>query len=99
MPDNFFFKRKGPFKLNELFNVTNKTNDIFTDIKTLDKASSNEITFFDSSTYKSLANKTKSKVCITTDKLKHSLPKTCKPIIVKNVLYDVARVLNIFYYH
>ena len=97
MPDNFFFKRKGPFKLNELFNVTNKTNDIFTDIKTLDKASSNEITFFDSSTYKSLANKTKSKVCITTDKLKHSLPKTCKPIIVKNVLYDVARVLNIFY--
>ena len=32
MSKKFFFKRNGPFKLNELFDVKNETNDIFTDV-------------------------------------------------------------------
>ena len=98
MSEKFFFKRKGPFKLNDLFKEQSTlSNDLYSDINTLEKASAGEITFFDSIIYKDLSLKTKSKICITTEKLKSFLPETCKPIIVKNVLYELAKILSMFY--
>ena len=98
MSENFFFKRKGPFKLNDLFKKHQiLSQEFYLDVNTLEKASADEITFFDSVIYKDLAIKTKSNICITTERLKTFLPKTCKPIIVKNVLYELARVLSSFY--
>ena len=98
MSENFFFKRKGPFKLNDLFKKHQiLSQEFYLDVNTLEKASADEITFFDSVIYKDSAIKTKSNICITTEKLKTFLPKTCKPIIVKNVLYELAKILSMFY--
>ena len=99
MPDIFFFVPEGPFNLNELLDESlNKKNDIeIKDIKTLDKASKNEITFLNSATYQSLAKNTKASACITTKNLESFLPKTCKVIIVKNVLFSAAKISHKFY--
>ena len=45
------------------------------DIKDLQNSKSNEITFFHSKKYKTIANKTKASFCITTENLKNELPK------------------------
>ena len=100
MSDNIFFERKGPFKVNKLFpkNLSNVDLKIV-DIKTLEKAKKSDITFFDSIKYKDLALKTKAGYCITTEKLKIFLPKTCSTIIVKQVLFELAKIVKIFYPH
>ena len=46
-----------------------------TDVKTLDKAKKNNITFLNSPDYIDLAKKTKASVCLTTNNLKNFLPK------------------------
>jgi len=98
MEDNIFFKNKGPFKLNKLFpnekNLDNK--DIF-NVRTLRKASSKDITFFDTIKYKDDASKTNAVCCITTEKLKNYLPTTCSKILVKNVLFELANITKKFY--
>ena len=66
-------------------------------IKTLDKASSGDLSFFDSINYKDDAKKTKALFCITTVKLETYLPEKCEKIIVKNVLYELAKVTSKFY--
>ena len=57
----------------------------------------NEITFFHSKKYKNAANNTKASFCITTENLKNELPKSCKPIIVDNVLVSTSIVTAKFY--
>ena len=94
-----FFEPKGPFNLHELFeNFTKKSIKIkIYDIKTLDKATNKDLTFFNSIRYKDLASKTKAVACITTKNLENFLPKNCFKIIVKNTLFSVAQVSKKIY--
>ena len=100
---NPFFKNNGPFKISEILQIINldglKTiNDqIITDIKDLFISEKNNITFFHSKRYKDIANKTKASFCITTESLKNELPKNCKPLVVKNVLFSTSKVTAKFY--
>ena len=98
MTKNIFFECKGPFCIKELFpDFIKKNNNEIIDVKPLHHANSSNITFFESINYKDFASKTKASFCITTNKLKNYLPKNCNPIIVKNVLYELARVTKKFY--
>ena len=98
MSKNIFFAYKGPFLLNEIFKhkKINKKNKI-TDIKSLAEAQQSDITFLDRSNYAPEAKSTKASFCITTEKLKFFLPKTCEPIIVENVLFELCKVARKFY--
>ena len=99
MSDIFFFVPKGPFNINELsddFSKISKKLKI-TDIKTLDKANSNNITFFNSLDYISLAKNTKAAACITSKNLEQYLPSECIKIVVKNVLFSAAKISKKFY--
>jgi UDP-3-O-[3-hydroxymyristoyl] glucosamine N-acyltransferase len=97
MSKNIFFERKGPFFLSKIFkNINSKKIKIF-DIKGLDEASSSDLTFLDSINYVDSAKSTKAACCLTTEKLKIYLPKSCEPIIVKNVLFELCKVTKKFY--
>ena len=100
---NPFFQNKGPFRLDKILssikvenNFENLDIDIF-DIKDLVSASTNEITFFHSKKYESVASTTKASYCLTTNKLSNILPKNCKPIEVDNVLVSTAMITSMFY--
>ena len=100
---NPFFNNNGPFKISnilKLLKLDSKKDindiDIF-DIKDLLSAKTNEITFFHSKKYKDHASTSKASFCITTNSLKNYLPKSCKPIIVDNVLVSVSKVSAKFY--
>ena len=67
------------------------------DIKDLSHAATNEITFFHSKKYESVASTTKASYCLTTNKLSNILPKNCKPIEVDNVLVSTAMITSMFY--
>jgi len=89
---NPFFHNKGPFKIDKILssikvknNFENLDTEIF-DIKDLVTASTNEITFFHSKKYETVASNTKAGYCLTTSKLSNILPKNCKTIEVDNVL-------------
>ena len=99
MPEVNFFEPKGPFYLNELSDELSEQNPkiIISDIKTLDKATKNDITFFNSLDYKIVAEKTQATACITTKNLVQYIPTKCIKILVKNVLYSVAKVSKKFY--
>ncbi len=97
MSKNIFFKSKGPFKLNILFPTITKSKNTINDIKTLDKATKFDITFFDKSNYGEYAKKTKAGCCITKENLKNFLPKTCEAICVSSVLPELAKITSKFY--
>ena len=100
---NPFFENNGPFKFREILKDLNlkfdKKNEdlIINDIKDLQNSQLNEITFFHSNKYKSIANNTKASFCITTQNLQDELPKSCKPIIVDNVLVSTSIVTAKYY--
>ena len=98
MGQNIFFKQKGPFLLNELFSSINfkKKIKIF-DIKNLTEATKDDLTFLDNIDYINFAKSTKASACITTEKLKLYLPKSCIPLIVTNVLFDLCKITKKFY--
>ena len=94
---NFFKKKKSP-TINSLFpDLKLEKNLKFIDIKTLDKSKKLDLTFFESLKYKEFALSTKASYCITTQKLEKFLPKNTKVIIVKNVLFELAKVLKKIY--
>jgi UDP-3-O-[3-hydroxymyristoyl] glucosamine N-acyltransferase len=100
---NPFFQNKGPLKIKKILssikvenNFENLDIEIF-DIKDLVSASTNEITFFHSKKYESMASSTKASYCLTTNKLSNILPKNCKPIEVDNVLVSTAMITSMFY--
>ena len=95
MPEVIFFVPKGPYSLNEL--CKNGSNLKISDIKTLDKATINDITFFNSIDYKSTAQETKAAACVTTKNLEKFLPKKCIKVLVKNVLFSTAKICQKFY--
>ena len=96
MIQNNFFKNRGPFDLNKLFS-NQKSNTSIQDIKPLDKAEKADLTFFDSTKYKSFAKNTKASYCITTKNLEKYLPSSCKAVLVTNVLFELAKTAKKFY--
>jgi len=98
MKSHVFFKINKSFSISKIFpNLKLEKKAIIKNIKTLDKSSKFDLTFFDSSKYKSSASSTKASYCITTEELKNFLPSSTKKIIVKNVLYELAKLLKVLY--
>jgi len=97
MGSNLFFKKKNIY-INKIYSkLSFKKNFTINDIKPLEKAKENDISFFDSIKYKNSAIKTKAGVCITTSELEKFLPKFVEKIIVKNVLFELANILKKIY--
>ncbi len=93
-----FFKKKKSYSIGSLFpNIKFINNIKINDVKALNKSKKSDLTFFDSIKYKSLASITKASFCITTKKLEKFLPKNTEKIIVKNVLFELAKVLKKIY--
>ena len=98
----FFKKRKKTYfhDLLTILNIKNKKNYkniLINDIKNLDQAIKNDITFFHNSKYRDLLNITKSNFIITTSQLSNLIPKSKIKIIVENVLLRVAKITEFFY--
>ena len=93
---NFFLKKKifiSDLFPREKFKKIIKLNNI----RSLGEATKLDLTFYDSKKYKSLANQTKARYCITTENLSKDLPKSIEKILVKKVLVELARVSKIMY--
>jgi len=96
MSSNFFLKKTK--KINNLFdNIKFKRNFTVNNIKTLQNSRRNDLTFFDSIKYKDFAINTKASACITSAKLEKYLPSEVQKIIVKNVLFELSKVLKKIY--
>ena len=92
-----FFKKK-KVTLKKLFPNKNFNRDfVISNIKTLQSAKKNDLTFFDKSSYSRHAQKTNAGACITTENLKKYLNKRTNIIVVKNVLYELAITLSKIY--
>ena len=97
MNSNFFFQKK-KVKIKSVFpNLKTKNDFIINEVKTLLSAQKNDLTFFESLRYKNEAQNTNGGICITTDKLKDYLPKQTDKVLVKNVLFELAKVLKKIY--
>jgi UDP-3-O-[3-hydroxymyristoyl] glucosamine N-acyltransferase len=98
MKKNIFFEQKGPFLLKNLFKEIKlkKIVKIY-DIKSLQDSTKNDITFLDDLNYVNFAKLTNASYCITTERLKNYLPKSCTPIIVKSVLFELCKITRKFY--
>ena len=98
-----FFNNNGPFKIIDLLKdlqlkiTDNLDNDLIVDIKDLQNADKNHLTFFHSKKYHLQASKTKASYCLTFENLKNYLPKNCKPICVDNVLSVISQITSKFY--
>ena len=100
---NPFFKNHGPIQISEIIqslniNIDNYNSDKkIQDIKDLHSSTENDITFFHSKKYKEVAINTKASFCLTTEALKNELPKSCKAIVVDNVLVCTSTITSLFY--
>ena len=101
---SLFFKNFGPFKIEKLLinsgidNTKDFKKDKIYDVKDLMSATKNDLTFFHSTKYSKLASSTKAAYCLTYENLAKFLPRSCKKIIVNNVLIDIAKITKEFYY-
>tara|TARA_Y100000741_G_scaffold305581_1_gene247867 strand:- start:1050 stop:2036 length:987 start_codon:yes stop_codon:yes gene_type:complete len=98
----FFIKRKKTFLFDilNILKIKNKKkykNISIKDVKNLDQASKNDISFFHTLKYKEILEFTKSNYIITTANLEKYLPKAKNGLIVSNVLIDIAKVTEFFY--
>ena len=98
----FFIKRDKVFFYDVLKNLNISINKSYknvsiNDIKNLDLAKYNDITFFHSLKYKDSLKFTKSNFILTTSKLSSHLPKKKTKLIVDNVLISVAQLTEYFY--
>ena len=104
MSENQFFEKKGPFPLSKIIKVigcsrvfSQENNFEISSFESLDNASTNDMTFLNSSKYQELSLKTKPAACITSPNLSKFLPKKCIKLDVKNVLFAVTQVAKMFY--
>ena len=104
MSENQFFEKKGPFPLSKIIKVigcsrvfSQENNFEISSFESLDDASTNDMTFLNSSNYQELSLKTKAAACITSPNLSKFLPKKCIKLDVKNVLFAVTQVAKMFY--
>ena len=97
MSSNFFFQKKN-IKISKAFiHINFKKDFLIKDVRPLQLAKESDLTFFDSIKYKNDAMKTKAGACITTNKLSNFLPKNVEKIVVKNVLFELAKILKIIF--
>ena len=98
---NPFFKNHGPIKINELIKSIPLDIELedfeIHDVKDLSSATCKDLTFFHNQNYKKLASQTKANYCVTLKNLINFLPSSCKPIIVDNVLLNIAKITEKFY--
>jgi len=98
---NYFFKKKEKIRLNDILANLNlkkqKINPIIKDIKELEYASKDDITFFHSIKYLKTLRKSKSKFVITNKKFVNTVPKNIQIIEVANVLLSVSIITLLFY--
>ena len=103
---NPFFSNHGPFKITDLISDFNdlsltknfsKNDKLFYDVRNLNEATSEDITFFHSVKYKELASNTNAYACITKNELSHLLPDNCIKILTDNVLLLTATITAKFY--
>ncbi len=98
-----FFKNHGPFKISEVIKLLNiKINNLnndhqISDVKDLHNSTENDISFFHSKKYDNIASNTKASFCITTSTLQYKLPKSCRAIVVDNVLVSISKITSLFY--
>jgi UDP-3-O-[3-hydroxymyristoyl] glucosamine N-acyltransferase len=92
-----FFKKKIIYIDNIFPKLKVKKKSKINEVKPLSTAQKNDLTFFDSIKYKNSASSTKASYCLTTEKLQKFLPKSSQPILVKNVLFELAKVLKKIY--
>ena len=96
-----FFENKGPFKLSYIkskcaissINFEGKVNDI----KSLNNAKKNDISFLDNSKYIKSLHSTSAGYCVLKEKHAIHLPSTCKPIISQSPLNDFIKISILFY--
>jgi len=98
----FFPKRKKIFlwdllKILKIKSSKKYKNIKVNDIKTLDNAAKNDITFLHTSKYKQLLKNTKSNLILTSKNLYNFIPNSKIKIVVDNVLLDVAKLTEYFY--
>ena len=97
MVSNIFFEKK-KIKFKKLFPKIKISQDFqVNDIRPLDKAKKHDITFFETIKYKDIALSTKASACLTSQNLEKYLPSSVNKIIVKNVLFELARITRILY--
>ncbi len=98
---NLFFKKKNDININKiLINLDLKPvkkNIKVKDIKDLENAKANDISFLHSNKYLNSIINTKSKLVITNSKLRDIIPEQIQIIEVKNVLLAVAKTTLLFY--
>mgnify|MGYP001379541755 CR=1 FL=1 len=99
MRSNIFFSKKN-IKLKKLFpNIEIKKDFLVNDVRPLNSAKKNDISIFDSIKYKDLAQKTSAGACLTTNKIKDFLPQKTVKIVVKNVLFELSKILKKIYHN
>ena len=97
MQKNIFFKKKN-IKIGTIYSKKNiKKNFLINDIKDLESAKLNDVSFLHSKKYFKLVENTKSKIIITNPKFKTLVPKNKYIIEVHDVLLSVAKITSIFY--
>ena len=112
MTNQSFFINKGPFSLNHLANSIKATSylngkkiDIIdpkimvSNICTLEKASSNELSFFTNAKYAEQYIKSQPLACITSEKFLSKAPKDVFILITSNPYADFARIMTLLSAH
>jgi len=103
MNQNIFFTKKNKIKINDILvelklkKLSSNYNNTINDIKPLDLANKNDITFFNSVKYKNLLKNTKSKFVLISKKHSNLISSKNNLIIVNDVLVSVAKITNLFY--
>ena len=101
MNNNFKFFKKRKVYLKDIYETLDKKaklkNVEIKDIKNLDLAGPNDISFFNAVKYLDLLKKSNVKYLIANQKHEKIISKYCYPIFVDNVLKSVAQITNLFY--
>ena len=99
--NNIFFKKNDKIYLSDIYKLLKKNYTykkiLIENIKELNSAKQNDLSFFNSLKYVDLLKNTKSKFVITHKKYENIVKKYSNPILVKNVLKAVAQITMLFY--
>jgi len=100
---NLFYKKNNNVKIIDVLNLLKLKNNFknhklkINDIKDIYTAKKGDITFFHSNKYKNIISKSKASFCLTSKNYIKFIPKSCKPLVVKNVLLSLSKITNLFY--
>tara|TARA_X000000950_G_scaffold260146_1_gene329257 strand:+ start:112 stop:1098 length:987 start_codon:yes stop_codon:yes gene_type:complete len=71
-------------------------DELFTDIKTIENSTANDLSFFTNQRYVNDLKKIKAKACLIKDEHAVFLPKNCEPIITKDPYLALALITSIY---